>query len=415
MARRRGFLAEMQHQARLAEQRQRAAERQQQTHIRQVEQAQRAAQRASLAASRASEADRKRLEKEAAAAHIAAMQAEVDELNAELRYKYSEIDGLLTATLDVDDFVDLERLRVQVQHPPFPRADLRVAFPVPAPIPDPPMPVRAEPEAPSGMFGKKRKAAEAEAAVEKQYAADYYAWRSATDILPQRRAAQAESYAAAEKQRQDALAREEARYEKESASREADAAAQNSELDDLISGLGYGTVDAVQDYVGIVLANSIYPEWFPITHTSSFDPSTAELDLRVLIPGPKEVPEIKAYKYVKATDEIATTPLTQKDLKDRYAGVVHNVALRSLHEIFEADRRELIQTISLELGTETVNPATGRDTYVAFVAVAVSREQFTELDLSGVVPSATLEHLQGVVSKNPYALAAVDGSGVRRA
>ncbi|MGA7206233.1 MAG: hypothetical protein WBX27_16555, partial [Specibacter sp.] len=105
---------------------------------------------------------------------------------------------------------------------------------------------------------------------------------------------------------------------------------------------------------------------------------------------------------------------SQKDSKDRYAGIVHQVALRTLHEIFEADRRSLIQSISLDVGTQTIDPATGHDTYIPFVAVAASREVFSELELSAVVPLATLEHLGASVSKNPLGLVPANTAGVRR-
>jgi restriction system protein len=85
-----------------------------------------------------------------------------------------------------------------------------------------------------------------------------------------------------------------------------------------------------------------------------------------------------------------------------------------MHEVFEADRRGLIKTISLEVGTETNDPATGKRAYVPFVAVAAQRATFAEFDLSAVVPLATLEHLGAAVSKNPYGLSAVDASGIRR-
>jgi restriction system protein len=90
------------------------------------------------------------------------------------------------------------------------------------------------------------------------------------------------------------------------------------------------------------------------------------------------------------------------------------VALRSIHEVFEADRRGLIKTISLTVGTETIDPATGRHTYVPFVVVGAEREAFLTFDLSAVVPESTLSHLGAAVSKNPYALAPADTTGVRR-
>lgn len=414
MARRRGFFAEIQHQSRLADQRQQAALRQYAAAERRTEQAQRAAERARLAAARASEADRKRLEKEAADAHAAARMAETDELNGDLKSKYEILDGLLKATLDVDDFVDLESLRTVVVHPPFAQESLRMPVPAPAPIPDPPLPMKQTPEAVTGLFGKKKKEAEALAAVEEQYAKDYWVWKAAVDALPEQRAAQDAQHKHLERMRVQELAKELATYEAESAQREADARESNEALDQLIAGLGYGTVDAVQEYVGIVLANSVYPEWFPVTHSATFDPAAAELTIRVLIPGPDKIPATKNYRYTKTTDEITAVAATQKDTKDRYNGIVQNVALRSLHEVFEADRRGLISSISLELGTETTNPATGKPTYVPFVAVATSRERFDEIDLSAVVPALTLEHLGAALSKNPQGLVPISTSGVRR-
>jgi restriction system protein len=414
VARRRGFFAEIQHQSKLADQRHQAALRQQAAGARRAEQAQRAAERAYLAAERASEADRKRLERAAADAHAAARLAEVDDLNADLRGQYETLDSLLEATLEVDDFVDLESLRAVVNHPPFARPDLERPFPVPTPIADPPLPVKHAPQEVKGLFGKKKKEAEALAAAEQQYAADYYEWQAAVEALPGKRAAQSEKHAEVENRRLEQLASEKIKYEAECADREKDAAEQNEALDQLISGLGYGTVDAVQEYVGIVLANSVYPDWFPVTHTAVFEPPTAELAIRVLIPGPDTIPAVKHYKYTKATDEIAPVAATQKDAKDRYASVVHNVALRTLHEVFEADRRGLFKSISLELGTETISPATGRPTYVPFVAVASQRETFEEIDLSAVVPGSTLEHLGAAVSKNPHGLVPIAPGGVRR-
>ena len=169
MARRRGFFAEMQHQAKVAEQRQRAAERQQLAAIRRTEQARKAEQQAALRFQRASEADRKRLEKEALAAHLATQQAEVDQLNAELAASYDRLDTLLAATLNVDDYLDLESLRRPVVHPPFDRADLEIPVSAPITLLDPEPPVFQAPAAPTGLFGRKKKLAEAQAQAEAEY------------------------------------------------------------------------------------------------------------------------------------------------------------------------------------------------------------------------------------------------------
>ena len=181
-----------------------------------------------------------------------------------------------------------------------------------------------------------------------------------------------------------------------------------------MSGLAYGVDSAVQEYVTIVLANSAYPDGFPVSYDHSFDASTGELNLMVSVPAPAGLPSAKAYKYSKATDEITPTPLTARETKDRYANAVVQVALRTLHEVFEADRAGHIRTVSATVGTTALNPATGRDEWVPLTMVAADRETFVGFDLEKVVPSATLTHLGGVISKSPFDLVPMDTrQGVR--
>lgn len=419
MARRRGFFAELERQGRLAAQAQaraqREAVRQHNAAIRRAEQAASAAERARRAAERAAEADRKRLEKAAREAHIAAMEAEVDERNATLAEIYDDIDSLLAATLQVDDYVDLDTLRTPAEHPPFDRTDLEIPIPPPTPIPDPLEPQVALPPPPSGLgglFGKKKHAA-AVAAAEAAHQEALARWRADCEVAARQREAAAADHARAESDRVAKLEAERARYEEKCAAREAEAAERHRDLDELIANLGYGVPDAVQEYVSIVLSHSVYPEHFPVTHGFSFDPATAELKLKALVPAPDHVPDVKAYKYTKSADSITATKLSQRELKERYSGAVHQVALRSLHEVFEADRRGLINTITLEVGTNAIDKATGKETYVPFVAVGVERDTFITFDLNAVVPSATLARLGAAVSKDPYNLVAADLSGIR--
>jgi restriction system protein len=415
---RRGFFAELQRQARIA---QREAERQrreaikrQNAAIRQAEQARKAEERAKLQAARAADAERKRLEKEAAAAHVAARQAEVEELNAVLAGTYEEIDGLLAATLDVDDFVDLSTLKRKVEHPPFDRPDLENPIPAPQAEADPPEPLFKPPDPPKALFGRKKKHEKAIAEAKLAHARAHQEWKADVERIRRERERLAEEHNEAERKRGAALAKEQARYRVECQAREEEVAAHNAALDDLIANLGYGAIEAVQEYVAIVLSNSVYPDHFPVDHDFAFDPTTAELRMRVLVPAPSELSTVKSYKYTKSNDEINATQLSQKALKDRYNGAVHQVSIRSLHEVFEADRRALIRTIAMEVGTDTINPATGKQEYIPFVAVAAERDTFMEFDLSAVVPSATLAHLGASVSKNPYGLVPAKTSGIRK-
>lgn len=418
---RRGFFAELQHQAKLAAREQaraqREAERAYNAALRRAEQLRKAEERAAKQLARATEAEHKRLAQLAREAHLAAMEAEVDRRNLELSEIYDEIDSLLLATLEVDDYVDLNTLRVVVTHPPFDRPDLETPTPPPSPFLDPPEPIFVMPDPPKGILGSlfgKKAHAQAVAEATEDHKNAMAAWQSQLTQQEMRRRAAAEQHARAEVQRLEALQAQRARYIAACEAREAEAAQRNAEIDEFIVNLGYGTVDAVQEYISIVLSNSVYPSHFPVGHDFSFDPTTAELRLRVTVPPPESVPDIKSYKYKKSSDEITKLNLSKKACKDRYTNAVHQVALRSLHEVFESDRRGLINTITLEVGTETSDPATGRETFLSFVAVGAERDSFLELNLSNVVPSATLAHLGAATSKNPYELVTVDPKGVRR-
>lgn len=415
VARSRGFFAELNHQARLADQRREALVRQEAAAQRKVDQAHRAAERARAAASRAYTADRARLEREAAQAYAADRLEEANEMNSELVATYAKIDGILSATLGIDDFVDLQTLRVSVTHPPFGHPELSVPTPTPKPFREPPAPLRRQPAATSGLFGRKKREAQASAEVDQQYAAEYQVWQAEMQSLPERRANQARQFEDTERERVQKLEQEMAIYRDECKQRTEKAEAQNAALDELINGLAYGVVEAVQEYVSIVTDRSVYPEVLPVAHSSTFDPSAAELTMRVSIPGPETIPSIRAYRYNRASDEISSTSATQKETRERYAGIVNNVALRTLHEIFEADRRTLIQSIGLEVGTEAVSTATGRVGYVPLLVVATTREIFEAIDLAAIVPTATLEYLKATVSKNPAALVPVVPKGVRKA
>jgi restriction system protein len=303
VARRRGFFAELQYQNQLAEKRrlqaERAAARAYDAAVRQEEQARKRAERAAAAAARASAAELKAAEREAKRLHQEARAAEVDSLNARLHETYGEIDSLLAATLDVDDFVDLEQLRAVVEHPPFPRPDLEVPASPPRLVSAPKEPVYEEPEAPTGIggiFGKKKKHAAAIAAAQEQFEKVHAEWTKKAAAVPTGQLEQMRKHDAAEKRRLDALQQARDEYARDCEQREAEVSKANKALDALISGLAAGEESAIQEYVGIVLSNSVYPEAFPVDYDFKFDSSLKELVVTAVVPPPSAIPTTRSYK-----------------------------------------------------------------------------------------------------------------------
>lgn len=419
MARRRGFFAEMQ---RASAQAQRDRERANAAAYRAQQQAQREAERAARESDRyaaqVSKADAKAqaaAEKEGKRLYIEAREAEVASTNEDLKVTLDDIDSILAATLDVDDYVDLESLRQVPEHPPFESAHA-VPAPRPAPLETPPEPVFTEPEAQkglSGIFGKKK---HQQAVDEARVAFDavHAAWQAEAAAVPMRQLEQLSAHKQSEAAREGRLAEDQAAYDRESAEREAAATERNRQLDALIEGVNSGRAESVEEYIGIVLGNTVYPEGVEPGYEYRYDAAGKELTMTVELPSPEQLPTVAAYKYVKASDEITEKAQTLKEQKDRYNGFVANVALRTMHEIFEADRLGHVASISLTAGTTGISPATGQTGFTPLLAVAVARDTFESIDLANVVPTETLKHFNAVVSKNAHGLVPIDTSrGVR--
>ncbi len=287
------------------------------------------------------------------------------------------------------------------------------ALPEPAYVANPREPELVLPTPPSGFFGifGRKKHVEAVESAKKAHEQALEQWRVDCAIAASRRELEVRSHEEAEARRLEMLERERQRYDHDCAALEQDVAQSNEKLETLIANLGYGVADAVNEYVSIVLSNSVYPEHFQVTHEFEYIAANAELQLKVLLPGPSEMSDIKGYKYSKATDEILSVALSQKEMRERYASAVHQIAIRSFHEVFESDRRGLICTISLEVGTNTIDPATGQLTYLPFVFAAAERKLFLSFDLSAVVPALTLTRLGAAMSKNPFSLTTAERAG----
>lgn len=213
-----------------------------------------------------------------------------------------------------------------------------------------------------------------------------------------------EGHAKAEEKRARELAAARREYHTACAEREREVEQTNASIDAFIAALAANEPQAVNEYVGIVLGNSAYPEAFDVEHDYQFDAELGELTVAVTVPPASAIPNVKAYKFVAASDEIREIPCSQKEQRERYNGAVAAVAIRTFHEVFESDRDERIKTISLTVQTIDINPATGNTDIFPLIAAAADREEFLQYDLHNVDPAQTLLLMRASLSKNAFAL-----------
>jgi restriction system protein len=203
------------------------------------------------------------------------------------------------------------------------------------------------------------------------------------------------------------LKRRQAEHAKAVEEAHAQAAAQHAEVDAFRQDFDRGEPDAVISYFDLVLQASDYPEGFPTAFKLAYVPESRQVVVEYELPAVAVVPAVKAYKYVKSTDKINESARAAVQVRGIYASVVAQIALRTVHELFEADRGRHVDVVVFNGVLHTIDPGSGKRIKPCLVTLRTTRETFSELDLSMVEPIACLRHLSAGVSKSPAELVPV--------
>jgi restriction system protein len=340
------------------------------------------AERARRAYERARAAD----EKERARLYAESRAAEVAALNEELADQIAALEGLLRDTLDVDDFLDFESLKEATPRPPFAPGNLSVAEP-------PPDPAAFRPPAPSG-------AQKLVPGARQRYLTRFEAGRREYEAAVQ-------EHQHREARRLGLLEQARAEHQRATAELEARLACQHAEIEAFKASFEAGEPDAVMQYFALVLERSHYPDGFPQAFRLAYVPESRQLVIQYTLPGFNQIPAVAEYRYVKTGDKVAEKTLPVRERQQLYKQVVAAVTVRTLHEVFEADRTRTAETIVFNGHVDTINTATGRQEYPCLVTVMTTRDTFLDRDFARVDPLACLLDLSASVSKNPAELVPV--------
>jgi restriction system protein len=372
MARRSSYAYRMAQYQREAERQARAQQRGQLAAIREAERTRKAYERAQAG----EEKERKRL-------YLESRMAEVDAMNAELQAANDGLESLLAATLDLDDYLDFETLKVEREIPPFQPGALAVTETPPQVETFMPPPLSGV-----GKFVPGAKAKHEQAVV------------AATQGYEAAQAAHAER----ELQREAALAEAKRAYETDVQKIKERAHAQDKEVDEFHARFDAGEPEAIVEYFSLVLDASSYPDGFERKYRMAFVPESKQLVVEFELPQLAVIPLVKQYRYVKARDAVEESPRPATQVRSLYSSVVAQTTIRTLHELFEADRGGKLDTIVFNGYVDTIDPATGKPASPHLVTVRASRDVFSQLDLRNVEPLACLKGLNASVSKSPSEL-----------
>ena len=107
----------------------------------------------------------------------------------------------------------------------------------------------------------------------------------------------------------------------------------------------------MEEFFGQVLALSEYPSGFPHEYQVAYRQEPRELVIEYQLPPAEVIPAARDFRYVKTRREIDELPRPPKEIKELYASVIHQVALRSMWECFRRPRAKTSWTRSSSTGS----------------------------------------------------------------
>lgn len=172
----------------------------------------------------------------------------------------------------------------------------------------------------------------------------------------------------------------------------------NSKIDRLKEAYEQSDESAILEYCQMVLNNSKYPETFSINFDLEYNSNNNILIVEYELPSIDRLPKIKDVRYISSRDETKESFLSETQLNKMFDDTMYQIALRTIHELFEADQINVIKAISFNGWVRATNKATGKEETNCILSIQVNKEEFTQIDLYKVDPKICFKNLKGVAS-----------------
>jgi restriction system protein len=325
----------------------------------------------------------KEAEREAKAQYLRGREREAATLDENLSKRLDSLSKILAESLSTDDTIPFDSLRFQDHAPRFSPPD-NLAHPKPAPTESS---FLGEIVAPSGLMsllpGAKRK---------HERMLENAASKFETALT---------DWMIGEQQRLERLTALELKHSAIVEEFERKSARRNSEVDIFERSYREGKPAAIIAYCKLVLELSLYPDGIPRNFSTAYTPESKQFLVEFELPTVSIVPKAAEYRYVKNSDTIVDKPRKEAEIRELYQSIVASIALRTIHELFEADQGGHISVLCFNGFVHTIDPATGKDIKPHLISVRTTKEKFREIDLARVDKAVCLRNLGAQVSRQP--------------
>jgi restriction system protein len=168
-----------------------------------------------------------------------------------------------------------------------------------------------------------------------------------------------------------------------------------------------GDPDGIIQYCRTVLNNSKYPDTFPKEFILDYAPDNKILIIEYVLPSPSELPRLREVKYIISKKDFKESFISETQLSKNYDYTVYKITLRTLYELFKADKAEAIDAIIFNGFVNAIDKATGMIINNCIVSVQVNKIEFNEINLSNVDPKTCYKYLKGIGSSKLSSMIAI--------
>jgi restriction system protein len=337
---------------------------------------------------RKQEVERKKLDRELVVMEKAQKKAIAEQLTIEALNTLQQLDNVLLHTLGVDDKIDWDLLK----------DDSKFLNPKPKNPKEPSYPIKPEATSYEPKFGfldkifssvKQKKIA----ASNRAFVEAIKSWEQTYDRLKKQYERDIEKY----ETKLDEWSKDKETFEQNQKKK-------NEPIEHKKVLYLAGESESIIEYCDMVLSNSIYPDYFPQEFDIDYNHINRTLIVDYRIPDISDLPTLKEVKYIATKDEYKENCITEAALRKMYDKLLYDLTLRSLHELFEADAINAIDSIVYNGWVNTINKATGKHENICILSIQTTKEEFMEINLENVESKTCFKNLKGVGSSKLFSL-----------
>jgi restriction system protein len=166
-------------------------------------------------------------------------------------------------------------------------------------------------------------------------------------------------------------------------------------------------MDAVIEYISMVLDKSEYDFDWEHNFKVAYSPNSKEAVVEFELPRFDVIPVHAEFRYIKAKDSIEPKIRKKQEIETAYSRLISAISIRTIYEIIKTDKADAIAVLGFNGYVDAVDPKTGKPIAPVLISLSVSKREFNEILLDRVDPIKCVRGLSASFSTAPCELVPV--------